>query len=206
MHDTALAFFWHQHQPYYPDDASGENPMPWVRLHGTKDYWGMAALLREVPEMHATINLVPSLLLQLTAYTDRGAQDDHLRVSRLPADGLSEADMTYLLDNFFMVHPDHMIRPYRRYLELYQQRGLSIDPAARAAKRFTKRDIVDLQCWSNLSWIHPLAFERDKELAEFRDKGKHWTEAEKQWLLDRQLALLAEVVPIHRELAASGQA
>ena len=72
MHDVALAFFWHQHQPYYPDDVSGENPMPWVRLHATKDYWGMAMLLKEVPEMHATINLVPSLLLQLTAYTDRG--------------------------------------------------------------------------------------------------------------------------------------
>ena len=90
--------------------------MPWVRLHATKDYWGMAMLLKEVPEMHATINLVPSLLLQLTAYTDRGAQDEHLRVSRLPADALTEADMTYLLDNFFMVHPDHMIRPYKRYL------------------------------------------------------------------------------------------
>ena len=45
MQDIALAFFWHQHQPYYPDDVSGENPMPWVRLHGTKDYWGMAVLL-----------------------------------------------------------------------------------------------------------------------------------------------------------------
>jgi hypothetical protein len=43
------------------------------------------------------------------------------------------------------------------------------DSAARAAKRFTKRDILDLQCWSNLSWIHPLAFEQDKQLAEFRN-------------------------------------
>jgi alpha-amylase/alpha-mannosidase (GH57 family) len=205
MHDVSLAFFWHQHQPYYPDDVSGENPMPWVRLHATKDYWGMAMLLREVPEMHATINLVPSLLAQLTAYTDRGAQDEHLRVSRLPADSLSAEDMAYLLDNFFMVHPDHMIRPYRRYLELYQKRGLSIDSAARAAKRFTKRDILDLQCWSNLSWIHPLAFEQDKELAEFHKKGKHWTEDEKQWLLERQMRLLAEVVPLHRELAEAGQ-
>ena len=45
MHEVSLAFFWHQHQPYYPDDVAGENPMPWVRLHGTKDYWGMAMLL-----------------------------------------------------------------------------------------------------------------------------------------------------------------
>ncbi|HEV3342553.1 MAG TPA: hypothetical protein VG125_19430, partial [Pirellulales bacterium] len=86
MHDVSLAFFWHQHQPYYPDDVSGENPMPWVRLHGTKDYWGMAMLLKEVPEFRATINLVPSLLDQLLAYTDRGHKDTHLKVSQAPAD------------------------------------------------------------------------------------------------------------------------
>jgi len=205
MHDIALAFIWHQHQPYYPDDVAGENPMPWVRLHGVKDYWGMAMLLAEVPELHATINLVPSLLLQLTAYTDRGATDDHLRVSRTPSDALSETDMAYLLDNFFMVHPDHMIRPYRRYLELYQKRGLAVDSAAKAVKRFTKRDVLDLQCWSNLSWIHPVAFERDADLADFRKKGKNWTEVEKVWLLNRQMELLAEVVPLHRQLAERGQ-
>ena len=89
MHSVSLAFVWHQHQPYYPDDVGGRNPMPWVRLHATKDYWGMAALLAETPEMRATINLVPSLIDQLLAYTERGAVDEHLRVSRLPADGLA---------------------------------------------------------------------------------------------------------------------
>ena len=68
--------------------------MPWVRLHGTKDYWGWRCISKEVPELHSTINLVPSLLLQLTAYIDGGDQDTHLRVSRLPADGLSEDDMS----------------------------------------------------------------------------------------------------------------
>ena len=205
MHEIALAFLWHQHQPYYPDDLAGENPMPWVRLHGTKDYWGMAMLLKEMPEMHATINLVPSLLQQLSAYTDEGREDTHLRVSRLPADGLSREDTHYLLDNFFMVHPDQMIRPYPRYYELYKKRGISIDTAEKSRKRFSKKDIIDLQCWSNLVWIHPLAFEQDKELAEFRDKGRGWTEAEKQWLLDRQMSLLREVVPLHRELMERGQ-
>ena len=205
MHDISLALVWHQHQPYYPDDVGHENPMPWVRLHGTKDYWGMAMQLKEVPEFHATINLVPSLLVQLLGYTDHGHEDTHLRVSRAPADDLSEEDLHFLLDNFFMVHPDQMIRPYPRYLELYQQRGLSVDSAARAAKRFSKRDLLDLQIWSNLTWIHPLAFERDNDLAAFRTKGKHWTEDEKAWLLDKQMALLREVIPLHRELAERGQ-
>ncbi len=79
MHDVSLAILWHQHQPYYPDDVTGENPMPWVRLHATRDYWGMAQLLWETPEFHATINLVPSLLVQLSQYTDDGHEDMHLR-------------------------------------------------------------------------------------------------------------------------------
>ena len=178
MHDVSLVFSWHQHQPYYPDDVGGETSMPWVRLHGTKDYWGMAMLLKEVPELHATVNLVPSLLSQLLAYTESGRQDTHLRVSRLPADGLGEEDFNYLLDNFFMVHPDHMIRPYRRYHELYKKRGFSIDTPEKARKRFSKRDVVDLQVWSNLAWIHPLAFELDSDLAKFRKKGRHWSEKE----------------------------
>lgn len=204
MHDVSLAIIWHQHQPYYPDDVGRDNPMPWVRLHATKDYWGMAMLLKEIPEFHCTINLVPSLLAQLLAYLE-GHEDHHLRVSRLPADGLAEADMHYLLDNFFMVHPDHMIRPYARYYELYRKRGIGVDGAARAAKRFNRQDIIDLQIWSNLTWIHPLAFEQDQELAAFRAKGKGWTEDEKAWLLKKQMALLADVVPLHRELMERGQ-
>ncbi|MEX2111808.1 MAG: glycoside hydrolase family 57 protein, partial [Pirellulales bacterium] len=205
MHPLSVAFVWHQHQPYYPDDVAGTNVMPWVRLHGTKDYWGMAMHLKEIPEMRATINLVPSLIAQILGYTDHRAQDEHLRISRLPADSLSESDGHFLLDNFFMAHPQQMIRPFARYWELYQQRGLSIDTAARALRRFTTRDILDLQCWSNLVWFHPIAFEVEPELAEFRRKGQHWTEDEKQWLLDKQLEILRQVIPLHRELAGSGQ-
>ena len=75
MAEVQLAFLWHQHQPYYPDTVAGENPMPWVRLHGVKDYYGMALHLLEFPEMRCTINLVPSLLVQIEAYTERGATD-----------------------------------------------------------------------------------------------------------------------------------
>ncbi|MBN2216842.1 MAG: hypothetical protein JW719_05665 [Pirellulales bacterium] len=205
MHDVCLAILWHQHQPYYPDDVAGRNPMPWVRLHGVKDYWGMAKLLEEAPEFRATINLVPSLLQQLLAYVDHDAEDAHLRVSRLPPDALSREDLYYLLDNAFMVHPDRMIRPYPRYHELYRKRGLGIDSAERAHKRFSKRDLLDLQVWTNLVWFHPVAFEQDKDLAAFRDKGKHYDQDEKLWLLARQREILAEVVPLHRRLQDRGQ-
>src|SRR3954465_2409153 len=100
MPTVALALMWHQHQPYYPDDVAGENPMPWVRLHGTKDYLGMALHLDEAPAVTCLLNLVRSPLGQLDPYV-RGATDRHLRVSRMPADGLGRDDALYLLDNFF---------------------------------------------------------------------------------------------------------
>ncbi len=150
MSMVSLALMWHQHQPYYPDDVAGENPMPWVRLHGTKDYIGMALHLEEVPEFRCTINLVPSLIVQIVAYVN-GATDRHLQVSRAPADGLSRDDALYLLDNFFMASPDSMIRPYPRYHELYAQRALGVESASQALPRFRERDLRDLQVWSNLS-------------------------------------------------------
>ena len=120
MSEIALSFLWHQHQPYYPDDVTGENPMPWVRLHGVKDYYGMALHLLEFPELRCTINLVPSLVRQLQAYAEGGASDRFLDVSRVPADSLRESDCLFLLDHFFMANAEHMIRPFPRYAELHQ--------------------------------------------------------------------------------------
>ncbi len=135
MAPVSLALVWHQHQPYYPDDVGGENPMPWVRLHATKDYLGMALHLEEVPEFRCTINLVPSLLAQLEAYVD-GATDTHLTLSRRPADGLSREDACAILDTFFMAIPDTMIRPHPRYHELYLLRSSWNSAARQALGRF----------------------------------------------------------------------
>jgi alpha-amylase/alpha-mannosidase (GH57 family) len=205
MAEVALAFLWHQHQPYYPDDVAGQNPMPWVRLHGVKDYYGMALHLREFPEMRCTINLVPSLLVQLQAYTDRGATDRFLDISRVPADGLTEEDSLFLLDQFFMANADQMIRPFPRYAELYQRRGVGRNTAREALRRFNERDLRDLQVWFNLTWIHPLAIERNQELRDLRDKGRGFTEAEKGRLLDKHLDILRSIIPLHRELMEAGQ-
>jgi alpha-amylase/alpha-mannosidase (GH57 family) len=205
MADIALAFLWHQHQPYYPDDVSGENPMPWVRLHGVKDYYGMALHLLEFPEMRCTINLVPSLLLQIQGYIDRGATDQPLNISRLPVDALTEDDALYLLDHFFMANPDQMIRPFPRYHELYQRRALGRQAARATLLRFKERDLRDLQVWFNLAWVHPLAVEHDAGLKALHDKGHSFTEGEKTWLLEKHLEILRQIIPLHQKLAQGGQ-
>jgi alpha-amylase/alpha-mannosidase (GH57 family) len=205
MADVVVSFLWHQHQPYYPDDVSGENPMPWVRLHGVKDYYGMALHLLEVPEMRCTINLVPSLIKQLQDYTERNASDRFLDVSRVPADSLTEADCLFLLDHFFMANHEQMIRPYPRFAELHQRRAAGRNSAREAMRRFQERDFRDLQVWFNLAWVHPLAIERDETLKELSTKGKSFSEGDKTALLAKHLEILKQVIPLHRKLADSGQ-
>ena len=200
-----MAFFWHQHQPYYPDDLTGENPMPWVRLHGVKDYVGMALHLLEVPEMRCTINLVPSLLVQLNAYTDKGATDEFLDTARIRARDLSEKDALFLLDHYFMASAEHMIKPWPRFWELHHNRAQGKNTAKEALRRFNERDLRDLQTLYNLAWIHPLIFERDADLKQLREKGRHFSEDDKKLVLDKHLEILRQIIPLHKKLVETGQ-
>ena len=65
---TLVSFLWHMHQPFYKDVVGNSYVMPWAYLHATKDYFGMAELSGEFPDVHQTFNLVPSLVLQLEEY------------------------------------------------------------------------------------------------------------------------------------------
>ena len=41
MKTLYLSFLWHMHQPYYKDDFQNQYMLPWVFLHGIKDYYDM---------------------------------------------------------------------------------------------------------------------------------------------------------------------
>lgn len=63
-----LNIIWHQHQPSYLDPESGQLRGPWVRTHGTKDYYDMVSMLEDYANVHFTVNLTSSLLFQLEHY------------------------------------------------------------------------------------------------------------------------------------------
>ncbi|MEK7270502.1 MAG: glycoside hydrolase family 57 protein [Planctomycetota bacterium] len=198
-----LCLVWHQHQPWYIDPETEEITLPWVRLHGVKDYLPMALLLEEEPRVRATINLVPSLLDQIEAYA-HGRTDPILSLSRKRPSDLSEADRIAIVDRFFMANAAHQILPYERYRELHAKR--SHPPAGTQAHRaFTDADILDLQVWYNLCWVHPILFEREPEARRLLQKGRGFSESDKNVLLDLHLAWLKEIIPAHRRLAERGQ-
>jgi len=200
-----VAILWHQHQPYYKDLATGELVMPWVRLHGVKDYYGMAKLVEQCPGMRCTINLVPCMLAQLLDYVEHGATDPFLRHTELPAEEAQEKDAIFILDHFFMAQWDRMIRVHPRYGELLELRRFGRRSAQSALDDFSAQDLLDLQVWFNLAWFHPVSFEETPSLRELAKKARDFSEDDKQELLRVQREVLAQVVPLHAELVKRGQ-
>ncbi len=204
----SIAFIWHMHQPYYRDLATGACSMPWVRLHAAKDYVDMVARLKAYPAIHQTVNIVPSLLDQLQAYLPpSNGSDIFLDLSRKPAAELTTDEQRFVLQWFFLANRAHMIAPYPRYRDLLAKRGDAADPEAleEARRRFRPQDYRDLQVWFNLAWIDPWLRTQEPALAQVTAKDAHFTEEDKQRVLEAQLALVARVIPTYRAMAERGQ-
>ena len=58
------------HQPYYKNLLTQETGLPWVRLHGVKDYLDMVEILDKYPKIHQTFCLDPWLAEQIDDYTE----------------------------------------------------------------------------------------------------------------------------------------
>ena len=101
-HPLYVAFVWHMHQPLYRDTETGEYTLPWVRLHAVKDYLHLAQIIQSYPDIHQTINVVPSLAQQLQEYADGRATDHAMTVSR--SISLSDEDKAFLLRDFFSIN------------------------------------------------------------------------------------------------------
>jgi alpha-amylase/alpha-mannosidase (GH57 family) len=200
--EICLAVVWHQHQPYYWDLTSDELVFPWVRLHGTKDYYDMASRLQRFPGIRQTFNLVPSLLEQIEAYVDGRVTDRYWTHSAIPAGELNTDQKTFILQRFFDANEENLIRPYQRYAQLKQKRDE--EGLEKARKQWSPQDLRDLQTWFNLAWIDPSLRQSDPLLKDLEAKGKDFTEAEKQTVLSKHLEILREVLPLHRRLQDSG--
>lgn len=198
-----LALVWHQHQPYYQELSRREMMMPWVRLHAIKDYYDMPAKLLDYPRIHQTFNLVPSLLKQLKAYESGEATDEYWLLTEKPPAQLADGEKIKLIQRFFDANRRWMIEPYPRYDELRRLReGV---PAQDALRLFSEQDLLDLQVWFNLTWIDPIFKEKDSFLKRLIAKGKNFTDEEKKELLNKHLEILGKVIPVHRDMAQSGQ-
>jgi alpha-amylase/alpha-mannosidase (GH57 family) len=208
-HPLYVAFIWHQHQPLYKSRvaaaeqaATGQYRLPWVRLHGTKDYLDLVLLLAQYPALHQTVNLVPSLILQIEDYVAGTALDPYLKVTLTPEDQLNRAQQEFIVEHFFDANHRTLIDPHPRYAELYNQR--QDQGRGWCLENWQAQDYGDLLAWHNLAWIDPL-FGDDPEIAVWLAQGKGFTLGDRQRIISKQREILSRIIPQHRQMQEAGQ-
>ena len=178
-----LNLIWHQHQPLYLDPQSDQLQGPWVRTHGTKDYYDMASILEKYPNVHYNVNLTSSLLFQLEKYyVDRlrpfvdvqnnrvdtagffarwkGKTDPWIDLALKPTQDFDERDKNFLLYNIWNAFGISEVQILR-----FPGYNLLKEKYARKEK-FSEQEMRDLKFWFYLAHFDPDFLEARVQLAD----------------------------------------
>lgn len=207
MTELTILFLWHMHQPFYKNLSIGIYLLPWVLLHGTKDYLDMPLLVEAFPRIKQNFNLVPSLIVQLLDY-EKGLDNDlYVSLFRKEAETLTQKEKVFLLRNFFNSNWENMIAPYPRYYELLKKRGFYYpkEELDKIAQDFSEDEFRDLQILFFLSWIDPMFFDEMEELKYLREKGRYYSEEDKKILETVQREIIKRILPTYRRLSEEGK-
>ncbi len=204
---------WHMHQPDYRGPDGSSYRLPWVYLHGIKDYVDMAAHLEAVPAARAVVNFVPILLTQIEDYAQQIAA--WLQTGRLIGDPLlaalagpglplepevrrglvracSRANRTHLISRF----PE-----FSRLVEIGEwmcQRGAG-------ALYLNDQFLADLLVWYHLAWLGESVRANDLRAASLQTKARGFSQEDRAQLVALIGEQLASIVPRYRALAHRGQ-
>ncbi|MBI4428815.1 MAG: hypothetical protein HY562_06820 [Ignavibacteriales bacterium] len=169
-----LNIIWHQHQPLYLDPATDQLQGPWVRTHGTKDYYDMTAMVEKYPNIHFNVNLTSSLLHQLEEYyVNRlkpfvdlrknsvdakkyfakfsGKTDPWIDLALKPTSDFGDNDKMFLLTNVWNAFgiSEVMINRFPEYKSLKEKFGSS------RANGLSEQDMREIKFWFYLANFDP---------------------------------------------------
>jgi alpha-amylase/alpha-mannosidase (GH57 family) len=180
-----VVFLWHYHQPEYRWE--GNALLPWTRLRAVKDYATVFQRFAELPQWRCVLNVVPSLLLQLTAYATGELSDTAEQSSLSPAAVPSEDERRYWS---WVQPPEVLLRRFPTAAQLWRD-GVAgvLEPA----------QWVDLRMWAHLLWMFPHR-QRFPLLREWFQRGNGFQPDEVRLAVQLQRLLVWEAVAVLREL------
>lgn len=211
---------WHMHQPWYRNGLDGEYRLPWVYLHGIKDYSDMAAHLEKHARMHCVVNFAPVLLeqvddyaRQLSAFLQDGTpmQDRLLNllagVEAIPTDKAARAE---LIAECQRCHAPTMIHPHAPFQRLFKMIGAT-DETGIGSQRFrcslvylSDQFFLDLLTWYHLAWLGQ-SLQELPTVQRLLELGSEFTADDRRDLLGVIRDCMAGIIPRYRKLAERGQ-
>ena len=201
MRKLKISFLWHLHQPPYQRGRVQEAVLPWVWLHGLKDYYDMAALAAQHPGMRLNFNFTPSLVEQVEKYTEKQWTDPFFEVIAATPETVSQADKGILLERFMALTPG-MTRDLPAVAQ-YKESIRALGGPQNACMRFSDNEFLDLQVLFVLAWTGR-SMRKQPLVRDLMKKDKGYTTEDKQALLDAGLKQLKQTFPIYKTLSDNG--
>lgn len=198
----SIAFYWHMHQPVYQLNTYGDYLMPWVRLHGVKDYLDMLLIVNDFEKIKLNFNLVPVLLDAFIDYGEKNCHDIHSRLTVTNISDLTNDDKEFILNNFFDANYSSMIFPYENYNELYQKRFA--EERANICD-FSDQEYSDIMAWFNLAWIDPGYKEKFPEFRKLLKKGSNYTFEDRIEIIELHRKIIRMIIPSYKEFLEKGK-
>lgn len=211
---------WHMHQPHYREGLRGAYHLPWVYLHGIKDYSDMAAHLERYPDMRAVVNFAPVLLEQLDDYAHqldgllkhgKPTQDHMLNLlsgnERIPSDVISRLRIVQDCQRCNPARMIHVHPPFHRLVRMVESALTVAEDSTTLQEHLgylSEQYFLDLLTWYHLAWIgHSLR--RLPLVRRLISQEKNYSAADRHELLYLIQHSLAGLIPRYRALAARGQ-
>jgi alpha-amylase/alpha-mannosidase (GH57 family) len=162
--------------------------LPWVRLHAAKDYVDLPLLFQQYPRVKQTINVVPALLRQLSAYA-AGATDAAQRALVTDVSTASDDERRRLSTLLTTMQPATMGKGLSGYNVLHQR------VSDGDWTHFTAQEWRDLAVGYHLSWIGPISRQRDV-VQRLLARDHTFTTDDARALHDEILTIAAAFVPV----------
>lgn len=193
------------HQPYYKNPFTEKFELPWTRMHALKDYLGMVNILEDFPQIKATYNLVPSMLVQLEEYA-REAKDTFQDHYRKNPEQLNPDEIAFIVRHFFSANEENLIKPYPRYHYLYNKKKSYPDAEISGWKEiFSAEELRDIQVWFDLCHFDEEYKQNDPAIRDLIKKGENFSELDKKVMEKKELELIKKIIPEYKRFSKSGQ-
>ena len=186
-----LCFFWHMHQPDYRG-MDGVMSMPWVFLHGIKDYYEMPWLLSLHKGVKASFNITAPLIEQLNLYKDPLKNDYFLSLWASVPKELEEKQRTWLIKTCKSTQYETMVKPIEYFRLLYDKESFSDD------------ELIDFEVLFMLSWCGNYLRQENALVKELFKKEKKYTQEDKIKLLDTLTEFIKTILPFYATLQKEG--
>jgi alpha-amylase/alpha-mannosidase (GH57 family) len=201
------------HQPYYKGAGRSDYHLPWVYLHGIKDYADMAAHLENNPQAKAVVNFAPVLLeqiddyaAQLEAWLERGTliRDPLLAALAGPSLPVDVASRRQILQACLRANEQRLIKRFRHFEELAELARQALEHPD-TVRYLNDQFLIDLLVWYHLAWIGECTRINDLAIRSMQAKGHGFDNDDRRRLVDLIWGILSSLTSRYANLARRGQ-